>query len=306
MSKALTGARWRGKAMSGALGVLRGFCCAFLLLAAPVNAAGVFRVESIKTQGGLRLVAVNRGPVAVSANVDVSGTNLIVEPSSMLKVVVPAGGRAEFGSARPGRKGQGWRIQYRSRYLLGDANARHDDRIAYRLPFTDGSSAWVSQAADGEQTTHKAPGSRNAIDFVLPEGAFIVAARDGVVIDVEDGYSIGARNHYYRDKANVVRVLHADGSIASYAHLAKNSVLVARGERVRAGMILARVGNTGYSSGPHLHFEVTEIRLGRSGKFERHAVPVYFQAGGTGPRFQVSQGRQVTARPADGKGAERR
>ncbi len=274
--------------------------------AGAANTDAVFRVESVKTHDGLRLFAVNRGPVAISANVDVSGTNLVVEPSTMLRVVVPAGGRTEFGSARPGRKGQAWRIQYRSRYLPGDANARHDDKVAYRLPFPDGSSAWVSQAPGGELTTHRAPGSRNAIDFVLPEGAFIVAARDGVVIEVEEGHSIGARNHYYRDKANVVRVLHADGSIASYAHLAKNSVLVARGEWVREGMLLARVGNTGYSSGPHLHFEVTEIRLGRSGRFEQHAVPVQFRSGAAGPRFQVSQGSRVTAGAVEGKGGARR
>ncbi|MGB5690717.1 MAG: M23 family metallopeptidase, partial [Woeseiaceae bacterium] len=60
----------------------------------------------------------------------------------------------------------------------------------------------------------------------------------------------------YADLANIVRVLHDDGTFAVYAHLNWNSIRVNPGERVHAGQYIADSGNTGFSSGPHLHFAV--------------------------------------------------
>ena len=53
-----------------------------------------------------------------------------------------------------------------------------------------------------------------------------------------------------------VRVLHIDGTMAVYAHLQPESVMVHPGQRVRVGQRLGASGNTGFSTGPHLHFSV--------------------------------------------------
>lgn len=66
---------------------------------------------------------------------------------------------------------------------------------------------------------------------------------------------------------NHVVVRHRDGRYATYAHMQKGSVTVEVGDRVRAGQTLGRLGNTGNTSAPHLHFQITEGRsvLGSSG-----------------------------------------
>ena len=69
-------------------------------------------------------------------------------------------------------------------------------------------------------------------------------------------YRGGADREKFLDRANHVRVLHDDGTMALYAHLDLASVSVRPGARIRAGQQIARSGNTGFSSGPHLHFVV--------------------------------------------------
>lgn len=82
------------------------------------------------------------------------------------------------------------------------------------------------------------------IDIANSIGTPIVAAADGVVIDVGPTAGYGAW----------VKLLHADGTVTLYGHV--NTWLVSKGQRVMAGDQIATIGNRGNSTGPHLHFEV--------------------------------------------------
>jgi murein DD-endopeptidase MepM/ murein hydrolase activator NlpD len=82
------------------------------------------------------------------------------------------------------------------------------------------------------------------IDIANSIGTPILAASDGVVIDVGPTAGYGAW----------VKLRHADGTVTLYGHI--NSWLVSKGERVMAGDQIATMGNRGNSTGPHLHFEV--------------------------------------------------
>lgn len=158
----------------------------------------------------------------------------------------------ELGPADP-RKGWSFRLNFS--YVPGSPDARHDDPL-YRLPFPDGQRFPVSQAFDGGHT-HQEPSAQYAVDIVMPEGTPVLAARDGVVMAVErDFYRSGQDKERYGPRANHVRVLHDDGTMAVYAHLKLESVRVHPGEAVLAGDLLAYSGNTGYSTGPHLHFVI--------------------------------------------------
>jgi murein DD-endopeptidase MepM/ murein hydrolase activator NlpD len=83
-------------------------------------------------------------------------------------------------------------------------------------------------------------------------GTPIIAARAGTVVKVENSQSGRGSN----PSGNFVRILHDDGTMGVYLHLMQGSVVVQEGQRVSVGSSLARSGNTGNSTGPHLHFVV--------------------------------------------------
>ncbi|TGK34325.1 M23 family metallopeptidase [Leptospira gomenensis] len=138
-------------------------------------------------------------------------------------------------------------------YLLpGDSDASDAKDVVYRLPYE--TAARVSQGYNGK-FTHLGI-VPYAVDFKMPEGTPVLAARDGLVIAAQDKFQTGGLNPSFKDKANFVQILHKDGSIAEYAHLKHKGVSVQYGQTVKAGDRIGLSGNTGYSSAPHLHFHV--------------------------------------------------
>ena len=104
----------------------------------------------------------------------------------------------------------------------------------------------------------------------------------------------GGFNPSFIDKANTVAIVHDDGTVAEYAHLSPGAELVKLGQRVNAGELLGYSGNTGYSSGPHLHFIVSRPSV-TDGKVTRESVQVMFYAGDPATRFAAQAGSTVTA-----------
>ena len=120
----------------------------------------------------------------------------------------------------------------------------------YVLPYPVGQSFLTSQGNCG--TYSHTGDDRYAYDFAMPIGTTIVATRAGTVLDLiesntDDNGGISA---------NFVRITHSDGTIAIYAHLTKDGVVVSAGASVTQGQSIALSGNSGYSSAGHLHFEV--------------------------------------------------
>ncbi|MFC1477822.1 M23 family metallopeptidase, partial [candidate division KSB1 bacterium] len=93
---------------------------------------------------------------------------------------------------------------------------------------------------------------------IMDRGVRILAAAAGTVTDIQ--YARYDRNTGppYPDTGNKVVIQHSDGTYARYYHLRKNSVTVQVGETVQRGEVLGLVGSSGYSTDPHLHFEVGE------------------------------------------------
>jgi hypothetical protein len=137
------------------------------------------------------------------------------------------------------------------------------EKYAYGLPYPAG-RAYVIWQGPGGEFSHSEPGSRYAADFSLPLGSEIAAVRDGVVIGVIQ------RNPDNPDEtpgpkamANEILILHADGTIGVYAHLTTGGAKVSFGQQVRRGQIIGLSGNSGYSRGPHLHFDVLGYEEGQ-------------------------------------------
>ena len=139
--------------------------------------------------------------------------------------------------------------RYKLRYALGDPRAQHA-ATPYPLPWRGGPFR-ITQGPGGRYS-HTGAKGRFAIDIAMPVGTPILASRPGIVVKTENQQtgrgSIPA--------GNFVRVLHDDGTMGVYLHLKQGSVAVREGQRVEAGSMLALSGNTGNSTGPHLHFVV--------------------------------------------------
>ena len=164
------------------------------------------------------------------------------------------------------------KLEYQYRYIPGDPTAQHRPPVPYRAPFAAATSFPVTQAYP-EVATHTTPDSYHAVDLAMPIGTDIFAARDGIVFDVASThFSAGLDPARDGPNANVVRILHDDGTYAIYAHLNTNSIRVRPGDRVRRGEYIADSGNTGYSSGPHLHFVVL-----RNAGLRAESLPVAFE-----------------------------
>lgn len=162
----------------------------------------------------------------------------------------------------------------REELMLGRIDADHEDGYLYRLPYGNGVSFPIIQGY-GAKPSHSGA-ERFTVDFGMPIGTPVHAARNGVVVRVEDSHAAGCSREECGWLANFVVVLHSDGTTGEYFHLQRASVRVRVGEQVGSGQWLARSGNTGFSTVPHLHFGV--YRTGRDSRTE--SLAVRFQARG--------------------------
>ncbi len=162
-------------------------------------------------------------------------------------------------------------IEFEFEYMPGDPTSKHAAVDGYRVPFSSGLGFEITQTYP-EAITHQTLDSIFAVDIAMPVGTDIIAARSGIVIEVASTNFRGGLN-LARDgqAANIVRILHDDGTFSLYAHLNWNSIRVQPGDRVRAGQYIADSGNSGFSSGPHLHFSIQ-----RNAGLKIESLPVVF------------------------------
>ena len=166
-----------------------------------------------------------------------------------LRKVLPARSTTTLVTLLPDNPAQPVQYRPKLRHAVGDPSLL-PTTSQYPLPWRGGPFR-LTQGANGKYS-HFTPQSRYALDIAMPEGTPIVAARGGVVVKVENQQTGRGSN----PAGNFVRILHDDGTMGVYLHLQKGSVGVTQGQRVTQGSLLARSGNTGNSTGPHLHFVV--------------------------------------------------
>jgi len=227
--------------------------------------------------GKTRLLATNHClcVARVQAQIEQSTLTDVRAGSRYVAVLDPGEARAlmEAPAGAPG----GDVLRYRWSASLGSPDAQHHPLRPYRAPFALGATFMVTQAYPSH-ITHVSPDSRYAVDFALPDGTPVYAAREGIIINLRHDAFIGALDPTLLDRANVIEILHADGTIAVYAHLHWDSIRVRVGQHVGLGEYIADSGNTGFTSGPHLHFAVW-----RNSPLGEIAVPVVFAGLGGAP-----------------------
>ena len=180
-------------------------------------------------------------------------------------------------------------VQYE--YIPGDPTAPRRQDVQYLVPYSAGRDFPVTQAFP-DAYTHQTLDSVYAVDIAMPVGTNVLAARGGTVFEVaSDNYRGGLDMLRDGENANVVRIVHDDGTLAVYAHLNWNSIRVKPGDRVKAGQYIADSGNTGFTSGPHLHFAVQ-----RNAGLQIESLPVVFK-GANSSSVVPATGSVLTAYP---------
>lgn len=206
-----------------------------------------------RTENGLKIFASNQAIVPHTVDISINQKNLKSDTRFPVKTVLDAGvNKVLIATLTIVNSRKGWSFGYEYTFFQGDYRATHDDDFIYALPYLAGSEYLMSQGYNG-RFSHS---GKNALDFTMPTGTKIVAARGGLVTQVKESSNKGCKNRSCLGLANKITILHDDGTLADYAHLKKKGALVEVGDRVQKGDVIGLSGNTGFTSGPHLHFEV--------------------------------------------------
>jgi len=223
------------------------------------------------------------GPMEIEVKF-LKASNVTSDPRLPKRFTLKPKEHKKLVEVQPVNPARSWDFQLSYRWVPGDPRARHRPGVLYQPPFPVGDSYWITQG-ENDRDTHTTPDSMHAVDLGLPEGTPVLAARAGIVMDVEDDFfSSGQNLERFGGRANIVRILHEDGTMAIYAHLQLDSIRVHAGSVVLAGERIALSGNTGYSSGPHLHFAVQ-----RNAGMHLVSVPIVFRGEGDSSVRPVSR-----------------
>ncbi len=135
--------------------------------------------------------------------------------------------------------------------VLGDTRRQqYDADYDYDLPFLKG----VKSTAIGYEDPIAAQ-PYYVVDFSLPSGTPVLAAREGVVAYVEQNYAHGCAKPECAGYENYVLVYHHDGTFAEYAHIRFKGATVRVGDRVTKGDVIAYSGSTGLTATAGLRFD---------------------------------------------------
>ena len=208
------------------------------------------KLETRKHAAGETLVLHNQlyAPVEVQLRLENQG-NIAGGVKQPVTWVLPPRSEIRLLTLAPADPQQPLQYKAKLTYALGDPRLL-PTTDQYPLPWRGGPFR-LTQGANGKYS-HFTPKGRYALDIAMPEGTPIIAARAGVVVKIENQQTGRGTN----PAGNFGRILHDDGTMGVYLHLQRGSVSVTEGQRVDQGSLLARSGNTGNSTGPHLHFVV--------------------------------------------------
>src|SRR4051812_14393764 len=177
--------------------------------------------------------------------------------------------------------------------------------VLYRVPWPEGLTFMFTQAPGGRITSHFTQATLHAVDIGMPEGVPVLAARAGMVEATESRHGASAEEAPLSYEGNFVRLRHADGTAAIYAHLRHRGVAVNVGDPVAAGQLLGFSGATGDVIAPNLHFAVLRAQTNSAGWREEVSVPVTFYVGSPPVAFVPRTAVRVTANYRQGAEAPR-
>ncbi len=207
-----------------------------------------------RDDGSVSFLVRNLQPYPLTLSLRASGRNLKAEGTNPVTGTVPPGSALVLLTLAPIDAARETWYRYRYDWTVGSVDATHDDDYVYRLPYARGDRFRVLQGYDSSFSHTGA--ERYTVDFAMPVGTPVHAAREGVVARVQERHDRGCWEDGCGRYANFIVVLHEDGTTGEYYHLQQNGALVEPGDRVVRGQHIGLSGNTGHTTMPHLHFAV--------------------------------------------------
>jgi murein DD-endopeptidase MepM/ murein hydrolase activator NlpD len=231
----------------------------------------LIKISSQKKDGETQFFVENLQHADVTVTLDMDLKNLTASVEVPFTTTIPAREKISVFSVAPAdpEEESSWSYTYYATW--GSLTVQHDEGQMYQLPYPSGLSFPVSQGFHGKYS--HTGGDCYSIDFKMPEGSPVHAAREGTVVGTKDDSNIGGSDKKFEWDANYILIQHSDGTLGHYVHLQKSGVKVKVGDRVQAGQLIGLSGNTGHSTGPHLHFAVFKAQTGK----QRETIPVKFR-----------------------------
>ena len=215
-------------------------------------------VYNEKTDTGYNVLVDNSEYCPVSILLNLELTNLSSSNGNDKIFVVPANTKKIIlTSLQIVKSNTSYGMKYKTRINYGDSTLSTSEDYSYSLPFRTRKSFKVFQGYNGN-FSHQ---NEDSLDFTMPVGTEVVAARNGIVIKVVEKNNGNCPERKCAEFNNYIIVYHNDGTFAKYVHLKMNGITVKEGDIVKENDLLGYSGNVGWSSGPHLHFMVYFQRI---------------------------------------------
>ena len=223
----------------------------FIVQLAPVLNGQDIRIFHEDKKNGALLFASNGELFPISVSLDFNLSNMVFSEGERKEFVIPPQSERYKVGELTSNSNAAYSFDYKFIWAIGDVNVRsYDKDFVYDLPFKKGQSFRINQGYKGK-FSHQ---NENALDFVMPEGTEILAARGGLVVEVEQSNTVSCPREECKQYNNYVTIMHNDGSYARYMHIKFNGAKVNVGDQVEKSDPIAYSGSVGWSDGPHLHF----------------------------------------------------
>jgi len=231
-----------------------------------------------KTSNGFKVLVDNDEVCPVSMKIDMELNNMSSSEGNHKIFVIPAKTKGftitTLQTIKPNTSG-GFKTKSLGNY--GDVTITPTGEYNYYLPFRQGKTYVVDQGYNG-RFSHQ---NQNSIDFTMPIGSEVLAARDGIVVRVVENNNQGCADKSCAPYNNYILIYHSDGTFSEYVHLKLNGAVVKEGDTVKENDLIGYSGQTGWANGPHLHFMVFIPRLNTE---TRETLPT---------KFKINDGRQT-------------
>ena len=212
----------------------------------------------------------NNEPYPISIKINFDLTNLKSKDKNGTVYVIPAHSKRQLtNSLAIINKVKAHKYSYKTSFNKGNHHkTSYDENHIYDLPFKKGEEYLLFQGYNGKQT-HQ---NENSLDFTMPIGTSITAARGGIVTTVIVNNNKTCFKPECQEFNNKITIYHDDGTFADYAHLKFKGSTLKEGVVVKQGELIGYSGNVGYSDGPHLHFVVYRQEIQ-----DRHTIKTKFK-----------------------------